>query len=266
MTSSSTILLSATTLLAALAAGCEPKVVVGEWTCPSPDAGTDYGEIKKNVGEPVKLGWSTSFERDFCDYARVHSYCYADPGASFSIVSTQAHSGKYSAAFTVNADTTSARQARCVRQGDFPESAYYSAWYFIPVAATNTGNWNLFHFQGGDQDHLDGLFDVSLHSADGELSAYFYDTVADPAVFRGLGETPSIPIGTWFELGVYWRRAADESGELSLYQNGERILHYTGLVTDKTSWGQWYVGNLANALAPPDSTLYVDDVAIREAP
>ena len=39
-------------------------------------------------------------------------------------------------------------------------------------------------------------------------------------------------------------------------------VHLTGLVTDDTDWGQWYVGNLADALVPPASTVYVDDVTI----
>ena len=38
-----------------------------------------------------------------------------------------------------------------------------------------------------------------------------------------------------------------------------------GLVTDNTDFGQWYVGNFADALTPPGSTLYVDDVTIRAA-
>jgi hypothetical protein len=39
-------------------------------------------------------------------------------------------------------------------------------------------------------------------------------------------------------------------------------VHLTGLATDNTDWGQWYVGNYATSLVPPSSTLYVDDVTI----
>ena len=39
-------------------------------------------------------------------------------------------------------------------------------------------------------------------------------------------------------------------------------VNVTGLVTDPTDWGQWYVGNWADNLTPPASTVYVDDVTI----
>ena len=40
----------------------------------------------------------------------------------------------------------------------------------------------------------------------------------------------------------------------------------TGIVTDTTDFGQWYVGNYVHQLTPPESTLYVDDVTILPAP
>jgi hypothetical protein len=70
----------------------------------------------------------------------------------------------------------------------------------------------------------------------------------------------------------YWKRAKDKSGEVALYQGDERgdvrVVDFTNLVTDDTGTGQgqWYVGNLASALQPPKSTVYVDDVTIRATP
>lgn len=32
--------------------------------------------------------------------------------------------------------------------------------------------------------------------------------------------------------------------------------------TDDSTWGQWYVGNLASDLEPVDSTLFVDDLTV----
>jgi hypothetical protein len=40
------------------------------------------------------------------------------------------------------------------------------------------------------------------------------------------------------------------------------VMNQTGLATDNSAWGEWHVGNLATALAPAASTLYVDDVSI----
>jgi hypothetical protein len=234
---------------------CEPKLIVGERTCVAASADPRF--------EPVGVPWSTGFEDGFCDYTRVAGYCYADGDASYTVVSSPAHSGNSAAAFQIRGDSTlNPGQARCVRRGEFPTEAYYSAWYFLPTNATNSGNWNLFHFQGGEPGDRHGLWDVSLSSAaNGDLSLYVYDFLT-PAK-RGLGETPPIPIGAWFQIEFYLRRAADATGELALYQDGERIFELTNVRTDDTTWGQWYVGNLATDLAPPNSTLYVDDVAIR---
>jgi hypothetical protein len=41
------------------------------------------------------------------------------------------------------------------------------------------------------------------------------------------------------------------------------VVDFANLITDDTDWGQWLVGNYAEALAPPESTVYVDDVTIR---
>jgi hypothetical protein len=78
-------------------------------------------------------------------------------------------------------------------------------------------------------------------------------------------DAPPVPIGTWFHLQMYLRRAADTSGEVTVYQDGIVVYRLTDLITDDSAWGQWYVGNLATALMPAASTLYVDDISIAEA-
>ena len=64
-------------------------------------------------------------------------------------------------------------------------------------------------------------------------------------------------------MQFYLVRAADPTGEVALYQDGELLLDQTNILTDDSSVGQWYVGNLATGLTPSESTLYVDDVSIR---
>jgi hypothetical protein len=52
------------------------------------------------------------------------------------------------------------------------------------------------------------------------------------------------------------------TGEITLWQDSAMAGHLTRLAADPTDWGQWYVGNLADHLVPPASTVYVDDVTI----
>jgi hypothetical protein len=216
------------------------------------------------------MPWSTSFERGFCDYAPPLGFCYAFGNASYRIVTTPVHSGHYAAAHTVSSDpdASDSTNSRCVRNGAFPSSAYYGAWYYVPEVHDNTGLWNLVHFQGGiPGEQLHGLWDLSLvNDGNGGLRVVVFDFLE--SVPGDMTNVPSIPIGAWFHLQFYWKRAADATGEVTVYQDGVVGWHQQDLVTDDTQWGQWYVGNLAdeNALQPPESTVYVDDVTISETP
>jgi len=223
-------------LLCFFLAACDSKLSAGEWSCgANPDAGTDFGDIVANLGEAVRIPWGTGFERDFCDYARARGFCYVAADGKYSVVSTEAHNGAFSAAFNVTADNSGQSQARCVRQGVLPQSAYYSAWYFFPERAASSGNWNLFHFQGGQPNH--NLWDVSVNTAaNGDLSLYASDLQDGVKEYGRGAKAPLIPIGSWFEVGVFWRRAADATGEFSVYQDGHRILQLTDLITDDTTW------------------------------
>jgi hypothetical protein len=244
---------------------CEPRLVVGKLSCSDPDA--SGGETSQpSVFEPIATPWSTSFEQGFCDYAASNGFCYADPSAVYETVTFPVHSGKLAAAFriTTGAPPTGDHQTRCVRQGSLPSAARYSAYFYIPAAPIDAVNWNLIHFRGGDGPVYHGLWDVSLAKGpDGEFHVVVFDFL------RSLTRTtnaPPVPVGTWFQLAVDWKRAADETGSLAVYQDGQLVLELTDLSTDDTNRGQFYVGNLAVSLNPRESTLYVDDVAIQPAP
>ena len=253
---------SAGLVLAALSSACEPELVVGSWTCPPPDADL----APANPGKRVDPSWTTGFETGFCDYMRAGGICYASPEASYRIVDEPVHSGSHAAAYFVTSDPSNrALQARCFREGALPLEAVYGVWFYVPSLATNTGNWNLVHFQGGvPGGSLHNLWDISLRSADdGRLFAYLFDFLN--AGIRVPNAAPAVPIGSWFHLEFRLRRASDATGEVALYQDGTLLIELTGLPTDDTDYGQWYVGNFADALTPPASTIYVDDVTIRAA-
>jgi hypothetical protein len=219
------------------------------------------------VPEPVSVPWSTGFENGFCDYSASNNYCYAEPRAGFEIVTAPVHSGTSAAAFNIVVDgAMDGTQTRCVRQGTLPEAGYYSAFFFIPSAPTATNNWNLVHFRGGrTTGALHGLWDVSVNvDAEGALHLYVFDFIR--RMTRATAGVPAVPVGSWFQIEVYLKRANDATGEFTVYQDGELALRLTDVSTDDSSFGQWYVGNLANELTPGESTLYVDDVSMREAP
>jgi hypothetical protein len=253
---------AATAAFAALACGCAPTVVIGNLCS---ESGADAGPARPDAS--ANAPWSTGFEDAFCDYAAPTGFCFATGEGSFSLVTSPVHSGRYAAAFTVQGiPDGGGSQARCVQQGVFPAAAYYGAFYYVPAQAQNSGNWNLLHYQGGVPGQpLHGLWDVSLVNATdgGPLQAIVYDFLNNTVP---TSSAPPIPIGRWFHLEVYFKRAKDATGEIAMWQDGAPALHVTNLVTDDTDWGQWYVGNLASGLAPPGSTVYVDDVTIGSQP
>jgi hypothetical protein len=217
---------------------------------------------------PVEQPWSTSFEDNLCEYSNVTGYCYSSPGASYEIVTSPVRTGQFAMAFTVNTDdAVDGTQSRCVRQGLLPTAAYYGAWYYIPALVDNTGNWNLFYFQGGETaeaSNLRGLWDVSLtQGGDGQFRLFVRNFVG--GLTHDLPGSPPIPIGSWFHLEMYLHRAPDATGEMALYQDGQLLLQLQDVITDDSQWAQWYLGNLADSLNPAISTLYVDDVTIRES-
>jgi hypothetical protein len=255
-------LVAAIAVLAA-ASACEPTVIVGR-VCPeSPDAAAAL-----DPDASVTLPWTNGFEDGFCDYASPMGFCYATGAGSYTLVTSPVHSGHYAAAFAVRSNAADGgSQARCVEQGVFPQAAYYGAWYYVPASALNSGVWNLLHFQGGVAGQtLHGLWDVSLVNLGdaGPLHIVFFDFLTGSV--PDASAVPPIPIGQWFHLEVYFRRASNSSGQFTILQDGEVAVNLTGLATDDTDWGQWYVGNLATALLPPASTVYVDDVTIGPAP
>jgi hypothetical protein len=267
-------------LLAVCGSGCDPLILIGRdqadgallpedapHLAPPLDAlGLDGANDDAAASglTPLAVPWSTGFEGTPGDswVPGSSGSCYVAGGASFQIVTSPVHSGQHSAAFTVNTAVASPSHTRCLKQGVLPTAAYYGAWYYVPTQATNISNWNLLHFQGAnvaDGTVAHGLWDVSLENAsDGTLHAAVYDFLRT----RLLQTSASIALDTWVHLEVFLRRAADATGEFTLRTNGQVALDLTGVTTDDSLWGQWFVGNFAMALTPPSSTVYVDDVTI----
>ena len=237
--------------------GCQPQLDIGAWTCSANGTPSEIPDRTARVAAP----WSSGFENRFCDYTELAGFCYADETSAHDIVTSPVRSGRYAAAFTVQSDAGGGSQTRCVRQGELPTAAYYGAWYYIPEPTTPSANWNLFHFRGGeDLSATRGVLDVSLVAEGQDLHL---------AVF-GMGHAPigesmrsaSVPFGSWFHVQLYLKRAEDTTGEVALYQDGQEVFDVTGVRTDDSTLGQWYVGNLANGLSPSASTVYVDDVTL----
>ncbi len=254
-------------LLALAACGCEPDLVVGTWSCPAEAREKDdAGVPTSTVTGPIEAPWSTGFEQGLCDYNLAGGFCYSHSVASYTLVDSPVHSGKQAMAFSIDLDAPDDVHARCVREGTLPEDAVYGAWYYVPSIPESSDNWNLFHIQAGEVGGtLRTIWDVNLSvTDDGSLALYLFGVYGFGA--QPETQTRMIPIGAWFHIEFRLRRAADTTGAVGLYQDGIALVEKSGIRTDDTTFQQWYVGNLARALTPAASTLYVDDITIRPAP
>ncbi|MET0793220.1 MAG: hypothetical protein ABW061_16990 [Polyangiaceae bacterium] len=255
--------LALTLALGATVLACEPKLVVGEKQCPP------LGDAMAILStDPITYPWNAGFETDFCEFTQAGGYCTNDARASELIVSSPVHGGRFAASFTVDNTDGAGYQSRCVRRGVLPVAAYYGAWFYLPKLVDNPGKWNLFHFEGGDpadQKNAHELWDASLHyGSNGELQAFVFQFLSKPQVTWTPTNPPAVPIATWFHLQMYLERAADATGTVRLYQDGALLVEIKDVITDDTEWGEWYVGNFSKTLMAPESTLYVDDVSIRD--
>jgi len=250
-------------LLATLPAACGKRLEVAECNPEPKDDGSEDGGPTTATG--FVFPWSTGFEVGFCEYVHPGGFCYRRGNATSELVTSPVHSGNFAAAYTTYNDLGT--QARCVRQGTFPKSAYYSAWFYLPPTKIESGNWNLIHISGNDTptSAARGLWDVSVvETSNGQLRLSVFNFIG--------GNTPTlspaltIPTEAWFHVVFYLNRASDATGEVKLYQDDQLLLHLTGLVTDDSNWGQWYVGNYATGLAPSQTTIYVDDVSLSPNP
>lgn len=234
----------------------------GSEVCPE---GGAIGNGNGPFDGPLEAPWKTSFDAGFCSYYDGAGFCYATPEASYHLVTSPVHSGMFAAAFDMKPGSGGARHARCVREGVLPVEAYYGAWYYIPSDLSGARDWNLFHFQGGKPGALfHGLWDVSMNETTGNGLALFVFNAIQNGHYGQVDPKP-VPKDRWFQIEFYLKRAADATGEVALYQDGEEVVRRTGLVTDDSAFGQWYVGNYAGAF---DNTLatvsvYVDDVTVR---
>lgn len=246
--------------------GCEPPLEVGAWRCRAAPlfVPPDGSPIIAGKDLPVTPGWSTSFEDGFCGYSDATGFCYSDPDATHRVVEFPARTGRRAAAFDITTEgAKTGAQTRCVREGLLPDEAVYGAWFYIPAGTTSNGNWNLMHFRGGNDTGLRGIWDVSVATTDsGALRPFLRGFSSMGALDAPEGVT--LPTDEWFGLQFQFRRDATPGGYVALYLNGRLIIERADIITDDSSWGQWYVGNLADDLDPPQSTIYVDDVSIGE--
>lgn len=146
--------------------------------------------------------------------------------------------------------------------------AYYSAWFRLEDAHTVTDWWSIFLFHARDDslslDNDVSLWDVRVvDTPAGDMALQFFDH--DLMLGSLAGRTGIIEAGEWFEIRAYLDYRPPSGTRLAIWLNQTLLFDMKELHTAVQNNVFWSIGNGAARLDPPDSTLNMDDAAIRKA-
>jgi len=254
----------------------------------------------RTLGLGTDLVWSTGFETgDLSDWSappRTGGTFESDAGGanpSVTPATEQAHTGAYSVKFAsvaaVQGSPYSPGGGCLYKEGEFPQGAYYSAWYYIPAFHETLSAWSILKFMvpnGATAEEADvgdastsaaamqstalgravgasELFDLSVLSLPGQLMTlvlfdarhqYLESPLPDPV--------PYLPIARWFQIECFYRNDSGSGGELAVWLDGVPIFDVKRPTGGETPSIVFAVCSLVNELSPQSAALYVDDVAI----
>ena len=184
---------------------------------------------------------------------------------------TLAHGGLYSAKLFVDARenselATSGTRLFRWREPQENQELYYSVWYYFPRRYHPNGSppwWNVFQWKSKHKGASlsDPFFALNVgNRGDGSMFFYLYDQDARRTYAQTVKD---IPEGRWLRVEAFYRCAADDSGRITFWQDGTRIVDVSDV---QTRYGdgdcEWSVNNYTDGLDSGSATIYVDDAAI----
>jgi hypothetical protein len=246
-------------------------------------AGCSSGPI--GLGQdPDIIWWTNNESRDFRDWTAggptVGRIWISDPSNQFTVSTDQARSGHYSLRATITTTQFTGGPpiidgVLAIRAAGLPTEAYYSAWYYLPLAAFPgpADFWLCFKFRSRtsplDPTTTVELWDIDLGalspgSFGGDLALDLFRHTIPPNVARQprIANPPAIPTGRWFQIEAFYRAAPDSTGEITVWQDGVMVFDFEGQATAPSNYVEWSVGSVSDGLTPPTATIYIDDAAV----
>lgn len=187
-----------------------------------------------------------------------------DAGSTVAISAAQARSGVYSVELTTRERERDTEGPGLMRR--FPDAfpAYYSTWYFLPLASRSIDTWTIQRFDSlAEDDSIDLGLELNLRTLRrGELllEVFGHDTailklpLPDPP--------PLVPVGRWFHVETFLRPEQNRTGHLSVWLDGRLVYDLDHATTATSPDLVWMVCNMAQRVDPPEPQLFVDDAAI----
>ncbi len=228
----------------AVAAGCAPRLELGSdllWS-----ARHETGDLRE---------WSADMKGGSASDA---------PDTSLAVSTDYAHSGRYSVKLA-NAAVSAAEEVRLWRNDQFPQAAFYSAWFYLPRGYQTANDWTIMQLRNpvpSDPSTISLLLDVDLRSLPGgDLILSVYDH--RPEYLRAATPDPAVPVPleSWFQVQVFFDDSAGGDGRFTLWMN-DQLLYDLQRPFNVPGTVYFSVCNVGYALSPSDSAIYVDDAAI----
>ncbi|HVT06631.1 MAG TPA: heparin lyase I family protein [Polyangia bacterium] len=187
------------------------------------------------------------------------------PYTSVNISTDYAHGGKYAVKLS-NAAISDYEEARLWRNDQYPQSAFYSAWYYLPRGYQTTNDWTIMQLRVPptvDGGSLSQLLDVDLRSLPGGtliLSVYDHR----PQYLRAATPDPAVtvPIGRWFQVQALFDDSSGPDGRFVLWLDDQVLYDLQRPFNVPEGIVYFSVCSVSEALSPPDSAIYVDDATV----
>lgn len=214
---------------------------------------------------PEFLWWSDHESGDLRDWTDDGAgYAWTNEGGSLELVSQPTRSGHFAVRASVVATNDEGRisSALLSRRDAVPQPAYFSAWFYVPQTITSTSYWLLFKFRSTSGTELWDLDISAPPEGFSELRIRLYGHQLGMDVPSLSGRQPVLPMARWFQIEAYYRAAADASGQLSIWLDGDRVFEIAGRATAPDANVEWGVGAATEMMIPSSASLYVDDAAI----
>jgi len=71
-----------------------------------------------------------------------------------------------------------------------------------------------------------------------------------------------VPLGRWVHFEIFFRKASDTTGRITIWQDGVQILDHANVATAPTDLLQWDAGGGSNDISPAPAAVYFDDATI----
>jgi hypothetical protein len=219
-------------------------------------------------GGDAGILWQATFEPgDLSEWiGDGHGGVYTDGQAPDAVATQdQAHRGRYSGLAVFSPAAATATFSYLYREQPIPAQAYYGACVFIPASLQVRSFLSLLHFgyhpAANDPSTL-AIWDFDLQpDSGGSLVPHLYQTGAASPV----APQPAVPVppATWVHFELLYKKAADATGQIVVWQDGVQIMNVQNVVTAPTDWIQWDVGGGAlDVITPTPVSVYMDDVTI----